>query len=108
MTHGELVERLAHRGYDRATIYRTLVTLAEVGILRRADLGGVWRFEVVQGTDAKRQHERAHPHFVCEDCGEVSCLPDLGLAIGSTRGLPRAVARNKVEIQLKGRCDNCS
>jgi Fur family ferric uptake transcriptional regulator len=108
VTHAELVDQLSRLPYDRATIYRSLMTLAEVGLLRRTDLGGTWRFELVRstGTDAAG-HGKAHPHFVCEDCGAVSCLPDLVFTLPASRGLPRAVARKRVEIQLRGRCDHC-
>ncbi len=108
VTHAEIVDQLAHLPYDRATIYRSLMTLSEVGILRRTDLGGTWRFELVRGEGADAAaHGKAHPHFVCEDCGEVSCLPDLVFTLPAARGLPRAVARKRVEIQLRGRCDHC-
>jgi Fur family ferric uptake transcriptional regulator len=108
VTHAELVDQLARLSYDRATIYRSLMTLSEAGIVRRTDLGGTWRFELVRGADADATaHGKAHPHFVCEDCGEVSCLPNLVFTLPAARGLPRAVARRRVEIQLRGRCDHC-
>src|SRR4051812_29778168 len=33
VSHAELADRLAAKGFDRATIYRNLVELAEVGLL---------------------------------------------------------------------------
>ena len=48
MSHGDVADRLASQAWDRATIYRNLTDLAEVGLVRRTDVGDhVWRFEAV-------------------------------------------------------------
>ncbi len=106
-SHAELFDALGGRGFDRATIYRILMDLAEVGILSRTDLGDhVWRFELRRGARGV-EHTEEHPHFVCVDCGEVSCLPGLSLKVEGQARAPRSVTKNKVAIQLKGLCDNC-
>jgi Fur family ferric uptake transcriptional regulator len=106
VSHGEIAEQLASSGYDRATVYRNLMDLVEVGLVTRADLGDhVWRFELVrQGAKAHAEH----PHFLCTDCGDVACLPGDAVRIVSSRGVPRAVGRHAVEVQVKGRCDSCA
>jgi Fur family transcriptional regulator, ferric uptake regulator len=107
-SHAELFNALADKGFDRATIYRNLMDLAEAGIVSRTDLGDhVWRFELKKGV-AGTSHSDEHPHFVCMDCGEVSCLPGLSFELKGSSGAPKSVSRNKVAVQLKGRCDNCS
>src|SRR5438132_6944629 len=77
-SHGDVAERLASQPWDRATIYRNLVDLAEAGLARRTDVGDhVWRFEArVPGSE----HDTSHPHFVCIECGSVECLPEIELA----------------------------
>jgi Fur family ferric uptake transcriptional regulator len=107
LSHTEIHEALVDRGYDRATIYRNLVDLAEARLLVRSDLGDhVWRFEL---RDAKRAGTDAgHPHFVCIDCGEVSCLPDQTVKVRAATGAPRALGTKQVEVQIKGRCDDCT
>lgn len=99
-SHPELTERLAGVGLDRATIYRNLLSLTEAGLLVRTQLGdNVWRFELPQGKSAEHG---AHPHFVCNDCGDVACLP------GSAVTLRGAAVRHQVaEVQLRGRCVAC-
>jgi Fur family ferric uptake transcriptional regulator len=105
-SHGELHERLAASGFDRATLYRNLMDLAEVGIVSRTDLGDhVWRFELRRENGA---HAAEHPHFVCTDCGGVSCLPGVAVRISTARGAPKALGRKDLRIQLSGRCDSCS
>ncbi len=110
MSHGDVADRLASKTWvgwagkktwDRATIYRNLIDLSEVGLLRRTDVGDhVWRFEAV-GED-----HAAHPHFVCTECGSVECLPDL--EITTRRRSPRALRQRQIEVHVRGLCDACS
>ncbi|HEY3807457.1 MAG TPA: Fur family transcriptional regulator [Kofleriaceae bacterium] len=105
MSHGDVADRLASQTWDRATIYRNLTDLAEAGLVRRTDVGDhVWRFEAVSS-----EHEReSHPHFVCTECGTVECLPEIELAVRTTRHKPpRAVKQRRVEVQVRGLCDAC-
>jgi Fur family transcriptional regulator, ferric uptake regulator len=106
LTHQEVSAKLEGAGYDHATIYRNLTDLTEVGLLSRSDLGDhVWRFELRRG-DA--DHKSQHPHFVCIDCGGVSCLSGEAISINKAAGgAPRALKRRGVVIQIQGRCDKC-
>jgi Fur family ferric uptake transcriptional regulator len=107
LSHTEIHEALASTGYDRATIYRNLVDLAEAGLLVRSDLGDhVWRFERRRAPGDG--HADGHPHFVCTDCGEVSCLPEVTVKVAAASGAPRALAKNEVEVHVRGRCDDCA
>lgn len=107
LSHGDIAERLAPVGFDRATVYRNLMDLVEAGLVTRADLGDhVWRFELVGGKG--KQHSVEHAHFLCTDCGDVACLPDSAVKVVAVRGAPRAVGKASVEVQLKGLCDACA
>jgi Fur family transcriptional regulator, ferric uptake regulator len=99
-SHPELTERLAGTSLDRATIYRNLLSLTKAGILVRTQLGdNVWRFELPHTSAAEH---RLHPHFVCNDCGDVACLPESAVAL---RG--EAIQYQVAEVQLRGRCVAC-
>lgn len=105
MTHADVCERLAPLGYDRATLYRNLMDLTDVGLATRSDHGDhLWRFELA-GRD--RHDEAAHPHFVCSECGDVKCLPEASVDVKAVRGAPRALKSKKVEIQIRGVCNSC-
>jgi Fur family transcriptional regulator, ferric uptake regulator len=98
-SHPELAERLVG-ALDRATVYRNLVSLTEAGILVRTQLGDhVWRFELPRMSSAGH---RLHPHFVCNACGDVACLPQSAVTL---RG--EAVQIEVAEVQLRGRCAAC-
>lgn len=101
ISHTELADRLAGAGLDRATVFRNLVSLTEAGVLVRTQLGDtVWRYELPRSEGGAHT---SHPHFVCTDCGDVSCLSDKNIAL---KNLP---AKSQVaEIQVRGRCSSCA
>lgn len=107
LSHPELVELLSGESFDRATLYRNLIDLADAGLVSRNDHGDhVWRFELRSGKSAT--HDRtAHAHFVCDSCGDVQCLPADAVELHGARSAPRALRKKRVEVQLRGRCDDC-
>ena len=104
LTHAEVAEDLVELGVDRATVFRNLNDMAAAGLLRRTELGDrVWRFELISdGND----HGAAHPHFVCIDCGVVSCMDEIKLTAGSMR-MSRQFGEI-TEIFLRGHCNDCT
>jgi len=105
LSHGELASELALLGFDRATVYRNLMDLTEVGLVSRSDLGDhVWRFDLRRSGDGQ---PHKHPHLLCTDCGEVSCLPDVQVQLKTVRGGKRSLRESELEVQLRGRCERC-
>ncbi|TVP98004.1 MAG: transcriptional repressor [Planctomycetaceae bacterium] len=103
MTHADVADRLAGGGFDKATAFRNLNDLAQGGLLRRTELGDhVWRFEAIGPDEHDKQ---AHPHFVCIDCGQVTCLSDIDLNTDS--GLQSQSVGEITEILLRGHCIQC-
>lgn len=104
LTHAEVAVELEKLRIDKATVFRNLNDLVNAGLVRRTELGDhAWRFELVD----KNNHDgSAHPHFVCVDCGEVSCLQPIKLTAGSIR-MSRQFGE-VTEILLRGHCNNCS
>lgn len=102
-SHAEVSEELTQSGFDKATVFRNLNDFAEVGLARRTELGDhVWRFEL-----ASDEHsEDAHPHFVCIDCGSVSCVDKSELTRFAGRKSIASIGR-VTEILLRGHCNSC-
>jgi Fur family ferric uptake transcriptional regulator len=101
-THAQLADQLVPLGFDKATVFRNLTDLAEAELVLRTELGDhVWRFEM---RDPK--HDRSsHPHFVCIDCGRVSCIDDMALPTPTVRRHLN-IARIS-EVLVKGHCGDC-
>ena len=100
LSHNEMEALVAGSGWNRTTIYRNLLDLSRGGLARRFDAGDhVWRFEA--------EARDAHPHFVCDSCGDVQCLPGVSVAIQRPPAAPKAVKKSAFAVQLRGTCDRC-
>ena len=105
MTHEEVMGLLASGLYDKASVWRVLADLAGVGIVRRMDLGDrVWRYEL---QDACRTVTDDHPHFLCEVCSEVTCLPSLEVRARDGE-LPQALLDADFHIRISSTCGACT
>jgi Fur family ferric uptake transcriptional regulator len=105
ISHAELADHLAPTGLDRATVYRNLMDLAESGLVSRAELGDhVWRYEIRRNG---HDHASEHPHFVCVDCGKVTCLNDVRVDISPAPGTKKSSIASLTEVLLKGHCEKC-
>lgn len=105
VSHGEVVDSLSEFGFDQSTIYRVLHELAEAELLSKLDLGDqLRRFEY---REAKSDHDLEHPHFMCVDCGKVTCLEEFSFQLTPSRGPRREKLGEITEVLLRGHCTNC-
>jgi Fur family ferric uptake transcriptional regulator len=103
-THAEIAVDLVPLGFDKATVFRNLNDLAEAGLVTRTELGDhVWRFEL---RDASHADRGQHPHFVCIDCGTVTCLHDIDMPAASKKSISKV--GEVTEILMRGHCVSCS
>jgi Fur family ferric uptake transcriptional regulator len=103
LSHADVADALVPEGYDKSTLYRCLVELADAGLLARLDAGDhAWRFEL---KGSEEEHGSEHPHFVCVDCGQVTCLPDVDVKI--TPPKRSSPLGDVTEVFLKGHCKEC-
>lgn len=105
LSHAEVSDALVPQGFDKSTLYRCLVELADANLLSRLDAGDhAWRFELRRGDS---HEDGQHPHFMCLDCGKVTCLPEIEVKITPTSGKKSAAMGDVTEIFLKGHCVDC-
>jgi Fur family ferric uptake transcriptional regulator len=91
-------------GFDKSTLFRVLTELAESDLLSRIDAGDhAWRFEI-KGLGGHSPGD--HPHFVCNDCGKVECMPDVQVSL-KNKGKSPAKNRQIESVFLKGTCEEC-
>ena len=105
MTHDEVMCAVGQGTIDKATVYRILADLTRAELLVRMDLGDrIWRYEL---RDPCRKVEDEHPHFLCDDCGKVVCLP--GFEIRTDKGsLPPSLHGAQITVRASGRCGACA
>ena len=88
---------------DKASVWRNLATLSEKGILHRINLGDrIWRYELV---DPCREQSGGHPHFICDSCDIVHCLPKIDW--NAFPSLPTSLQGIELRLQVSGRCRIC-
>jgi Fur family ferric uptake transcriptional regulator len=105
LTHAQVADDLESRGFDKTTVYRSLVEMAEAGLLSRMELGDhVWRYEL-RGSEPG---EAEHLHFLCVDCGKINCLPEMTVDAALAPALKRAAGGTISDVLLKGHCRACS
>lgn len=103
LSHREVVETLGNDDWDRATLFRNLQKLVEVGLAKVASqAGGITRYELI---DDREEADHIHPHFACRDCGIVSCLHDSSFSAPSDPRWRQAVL--DADLQVVGRCPDC-
>ncbi len=105
LSHSEMLENMGDADCDPATIYRNLVKLTEVGLARVVSKAeGMSRYAMAHGGDEDDEHH--HPHFVCDDCGHVSCLP-VDINLGAVMDKRWAESLKVATVQLHGECPEC-
>jgi len=106
LTALELEQALADRGrrISRASIYRILEELDEVGVVQRVDIGGgMARFEPA------RRGRGHHHHLVCDRCGRLEPFSDEGLERAIRRVSERVPLEvSEHEVVLHGSCETCA
>jgi Fur family ferric uptake transcriptional regulator len=92
------------RAVGRASVYRTLETLAELKLVQRLDLGhGDKRYE------AHRPSGEHHHHLVCDRCGSVEPFEDPDLELALERLSRRVDYKvDEHDVVLHGACGACS
>jgi Fur family transcriptional regulator, ferric uptake regulator len=106
LTAIEMEQALADRGrrVSRASIYRILEELDEIGVVQRVEVGGgMARFEPV------RRGRGHHHHLVCDRCGRLEPFSDEGLERAIKRVSERvALDVSEHEVVLHGACNACA
>lgn len=103
LSHSEVLNALGEIDWDPATIFRNLIKLRDAGIaLVISRIDGIDRY--ILKTEEGDMHQ--HPHFSCNDCGELTCLPGDVTAPTGLEG-PWVQAVQKALVQFRGQCPNC-
>lgn len=90
---------------DRITLYRTLKTFEEKGLVHRIEDGtGSAKFALCSNDcDTSCKHD-LHIHFYCNACKETYCLPKTHVPDVS---LPSNFQLDEISLIAKGTCDRC-
>lgn len=105
LSHSEVQEELGDEA-DRVTLYRTLKSFEEKGIIHEV-LGpdGVVKYALCSDGCAEAEHKDEHAHFHCRRCGNTYCLEDV--EVPGVKA-PKGFKKEEEAFYLKGICAYCS
>ena len=90
---------------DRITMYRTLKTFEEKGILHSIKgEGDEAKYALCNEHCSPVNHIDQHPHFQCEQCKQVTCIDS---QLIPSMELPDGYVQKEVTMMIKGICPNC-
>lgn len=100
------IENKASANFDRVTVYRTLQSFVEKGIIHvipTAD--NSVKYALCKDDCSEGHHHDHHVHLICNICNNTFCLDDVVIPIVN---FPDGYRINNIEVVANGICKNCS
>jgi len=99
------IEKKAGEKFDRVTIYRTLQTFVEKGIIHTIPTtDNSIRYALCKDNCSEGHHHDNHVHFICLKCGKTECIDDVNTP---DIKLPEGYSVSHVEAIINGVCKAC-
>ena len=90
---------------DRVTLYRTLKTFEEKGVIHTIKDGtGAAKYGLCENECSNGSHADAHLHFYCTVCKKLYCLPKVQIP---EIKLPNKFRLQELSLVARGVCNNC-
>lgn len=104
LAHGD-IERKAGEKFDRVTVYRTLQTFVEKGIIHTIPTtDNSVRYALCKDNCSEGHHHDNHVHFICMKCGTTLCLEEV---VVPEIKIGKGFSVNEIEVVVKGICLEC-
>src|SRR6187551_3208517 len=99
------IEHQSGTEFDRVTVYRTLQTFVEKGIIHTIPTpDNSIRYALCKECEEGHHHDE-HVHFVCTNCGRTICLDDV---VSPKIELPEGYIAHEVQVVINGICIDCN
>lgn len=103
LSQDQIAQRSGKKRFDKVTIYRTLESLLNVGLVHKAFVDKrASHFELAHNCT---EHQ-CHPHFTCTNCGETHCLT--GISVPMAKSPHRGFIIHRQQVRLEGLCPECA
>ena len=99
------IEKNTDAAFDRVTVYRTLQTFVDKGIVHHIPTtdNSILSALCKDQCEAGHHHDN-HVHFICDNCNKTICLEDVTVP---TVKLPKGFEPRHAEMVVNGICDDC-
>ena len=99
------IERKAGEKFDRVTVYRTLQTFVDKGIVHTIPTAdNAILYALCKDCDEEHHHDD-HVHFVCRNCNTTICLDNI---VSPEINLPQGYSADDVQVVINGICKDCN
>lgn len=88
---------------DRITIYRTLKTFEEKGIVHSIQENNTTKYILCHDGCNEKTHKDGHLHFYCKVCKETTCKEDFVIPQSN----PKDYRIDEIRLFAKGICEHC-
>lgn len=100
------IEHESGTEFDRVTIYRTLQTFVEKGIIHTIPTSdNSVRYALCRDACTEGHHHDDHVHFMCDGCGTTFCLDHVSIP---QVALPTGFSSSRTDLVVSGRCAKCN
>ena len=104
LAHADIEKKTA-AAFDRVTVYRTLQTFVEKGIIHQIPTtDNSVLYALCRHNCAEGHHHDDHVHFICNNCEKTECLDDL--TVPEVK-LPAGYKKQNAAMIITGICDDC-
>jgi Fur family ferric uptake transcriptional regulator len=99
------IEHHSGTEFDRVTIYRTLQTFVDKGIIHAIPTAdNSVRYALCKDECSAGHHHDDHVHFLCDDCGTTYCLDHVTVPPVQ---LPNGFRATQTDVVVSGKCMKC-
>ena len=105
LSQNDIENAFSKKEYDRITLYRTLKTFEENGIIHKMyDQMGVAKYALCHSSCSKHKHIDEHPHFNCVKCHHTYCMP----TVSAPKVIaPKGFSSIHYSYSIEGICPSC-
>ncbi|MGD1841960.1 MAG: Fur family transcriptional regulator [Thermonemataceae bacterium] len=105
LTHAD-IEKKIKESFDRVTIYRTLKSFLDKGIIHKVlDDEGTPKYALCSQKCNNQAHNHEHVHFKCLNCGQTQCIEEVNIP---KIDLPKGFAIQEANLLIQGFCNKCN
>lgn len=99
------IEKNTASAFDRVTVYRTLQTFVEKGIIHQIPtIDNSVLYALCKQNCEQGRHHDDHVHFICSNCDKTICLDDV--TVPEVK-LPKNFSKEQAAMVVTGICEDC-
>lgn len=104
LSHGDIEGELDSE-FDRVTIYRTLKSFLEKGLIHKVLDDDGPKYALCRDQCTEQHHRHDHVHFKCLRCGKTNCIDEMQVP---AMKLPNGYSATDVSVLIQGTCPACN